>query len=541
LARDLRGVYADVDVTSWRSPAIAANAVAGLTAVAGSSGTVTVRELTGARRTQGYGSARLVTPDADDAGTGLAFVGADGRARVADLRWTSAAATAIVDHLAPVAPTVAAHPLVRWTKVTATVSLTADRATSPFRASGRPVVTIQYRPRPKASSPYGPWQTYDRWQLDDDDTETSLTVQTPRGATTCFRAQETDPAGNPTPWATACTTVDGTPPVVKVTGPKSAVKATKGKAVATVTYGSTAVDLESFDVRYKKAPKGSTKYGAWVYPMSWQGTTRTSEKVTLSTGQRVCFAVRARDDFSGTEANVSAWSSSRCTFADGTKPKLTKVVGPPRWRGVPKSGKVRTTIRFAGKDDHALRFDVRMRAASTTGTLGAWKTVRSATTARSYTTTVRTGHEACFEVRARDTAGNVSAWSKARCTNVAAPASSKALEDAHRITLGHVKVVEPKNCVPATRCGSTWGAHLLHDRGAHGIRLQVRTCPACGTIQVQVGKKLLYVPTAAKKAGWKWVTLTWKRDDPFVFLDEKAPYPHPKVTRSYVRAWALIR
>ncbi|HWK93354.1 MAG TPA: hypothetical protein VNR17_13955, partial [Luteimicrobium sp.] len=542
VARDLAGVYTDVDLPAgFRNPAIAAGAVAGLTAVSGSAGTLTVRELTGERRTQTYGAGRLVTPDVDDAGTSLAFVGTDGRARIADLRWTSPAVTALVDRLAPATPTLVTDPLVRWTKVTATAFGTLDRAEAPFRSSGAPVATMQYRQRPSATSAYGPWQTYDWRAIERDRDEFSAQVETPRGATTCFRVREVDPAGNATPWATACTTVDGTPPTVKVTGPKSAVKATEGKAVATVTYGSTAVDLESFDVRYKTAPKGSTTYGSWVYPTSWQATTRTSQKVTLGTGQRVCFAVRARDDFAGPEANVSAWSSSRCTFADGTRPKLTKVVGPPRWFGVPKSGEVRTTIRFAGKDDHALRFDVRMRTASPTGVFSGWKAVRSATTARSYTTTVRTGRQACFQVRARDTAGNVSAWSKARCSNVAAPATSKALEDAHRTTLGSVRVVALKNCVPATRCGPTWGARLLHDRGTHGVRLQVRTCPKCGTIQVQVGDKVMSVRTAATKTGWKWVTLTWKHDDSFVFFDEKTPYPHPRVTTSYIRAWSLIR
>jgi len=542
VARDLAGVYTDVDLPAgFRNPAIAAGAVAGLTAVSGSAGTLTVRELTGERRTQTYGAGRLVTPDVDDAGTSLAFVGTDGRARIADLRWTSPAATALVDRLAPATPTLVTDPLVRWTKVTATAFGTLDRAEAPFRSSGAPVATMQYRQRPSATSAYGPWQTYDWRAIERDRDEFSAQVETPRGATTCFRVREVDPAGNATPWATACTTVDGTPPTVKVTGPKSAVKVTEGKAVATVTYGSTAVDLESFDVRYKTAPKGSTTYGSWVYPTSWQATTRTSQKVTLGTGQRVCFAVRARDDFVGPEANVSDWSSSRCTFADGTRPKLTKVVGPPRWYGVPKSGKVTASIRFAGSDDHALRFDVVMATATATGSLSPWKTVRSATTTRSYSHTVLTGRELCYRVRARDTAGNVSAWSSSRCINVAAPASSRALQADHRASIGGVTVVALKSCVPATRCPDRWSAVLRHERGTHGIRLQVRTCRTCGTFHVQVENKIMAVRTAAKKAGWKWVTLTWKRDDSLVFFDEMAPYPHPKVTMTYIRSWALIR
>jgi hypothetical protein len=102
-------------------------------------------------------------------------------------------------------------------------------------------------------------------------------------------------------------------------------------------------------------------------------------------------------------------------------------------------------------------------------------------------------------------------------------------------------VVALKSCVPATRCPDRWSAVLRHERGTHGIRLQVRTCRTCGTFHVQVENKIMAVRTAAKKAGWKWVTLTWKRDDSLVFFDEMAPYPHPKVTMTYIRSWALIR
>ncbi|GMA24201.1 hypothetical protein GCM10025864_19600 [Luteimicrobium album] len=164
-----------------------------------------------------------------------------------------------------------------------------------------------------------------------------------------------------------CGIVDGTAPRLTVHGPASATKAVNGKATVTVSYQATDDTwVKSYDVRYKRAAKGSTTYGARVYPSSWQGTTAWSKSVTATTGQRVCLSVRARDGAN----NVSAWSSSRCTFADGTKPKLTKVVAPGRWYGVPKSGKVRATVRLADKDDHALRFDVRVRKATVKGPLG---------------------------------------------------------------------------------------------------------------------------------------------------------------------------
>ncbi|GMA24200.1 hypothetical protein GCM10025864_19590 [Luteimicrobium album] len=96
--------------------------------------------------------------------------------------------------------------------------------------------------------------------------------------------------------------------------------------------------------------------------------------------------------------------------------------------------------------------------------------------------------------------------------------------------MSHAKVAVLKNSVPP-RIRTWWDASIVQDAHARGIRLQVRTCPSCGTIQVQVGNKLIYVRTAAKKAGWTWVTLTWKAQSGYITFDEKTPTRTPRSPR----------
>lgn len=531
---DIDDVYADLDLgapSTLHDLVLGARTSAWVT----SAGTVAVRELAGTRGTRTYGPARRTTRaldiDVDDAGSTLAYVGTDGLARLVDLGWATARATAIVDHAAPPVPAIywskqrsAASPVIS----VGTLLTGGDAASAPYRASGADV-QIRYHQHKTGANTFGPWVTVPQW---------SLTLTAPRATTTCFEARAHDEAGNYSAWSGAiCTVVDGTAPRLTVHGPASATKAVHGKAAVKVSYEATDdVRVASYDVRYKKAPKGTTSYGAWTYPASWQKTAAVSKSLSITTGQRVCLSVRARDS----AGNASAWSSPRCTFADGTKPHLTKVTGPPRWRGVPKSGKVRSTITFSGKDDHGLRFDVRVRKATITGRLGSWTTVVARTTKRSYTNTLTSGQEACYEVRAHDTAGNVGAWSTLRCTNVAAPATSKYLHADHLTTVGGVRVAGVKDYLPGDRHGTSWGAGIFQS-GAKGVRLQVRTCATCGTFRVQVEDKLMTVKTTSKKPGWKYVTLTWKRDDGRVDFFGFIPYPHPKVTKAYIRSWTLLR
>ncbi|MBD8058039.1 hypothetical protein IC607_03545 [Cellulomonas sp. JH27-2] len=151
------------------------------------------------------------------------------------------------------------------------------------------------------------------------------------------------------------------------------------------------------------------------------------------------------------------------------------------------------------------------------------------------------GRQACYEVRARDAIGRVSAWSNPRCTYVAAAATSHALDAERVATRGGHKVAVLSSALPGGNgSGRSTSANIFMQE-SRGVRIQVRTCPSCGTFNVQVGKKVMTVRTKSSTTGWTYVTLRWKSQPTYVFFDEVTPYPHPRATSSYLRSWTLIR
>ncbi|MFC8734473.1 hypothetical protein ACFT5B_18620 [Luteimicrobium sp. NPDC057192] len=531
---DLQQVYADLDLGPagvHRSVVLGARTISWL-----SGDTVTVQELAGTRATRSVGTSRYRNLDDDDQGTTLAYVDPTDHVRLVDLSWATAPRTTIVDRVAPSVPLVSVgNRALNSTTISVFAYPQGDGATPPFRPSGA-TAELRYRQHKNGSTAFGAWVGV---------AGETATLIVPRDSTTCFQARARDKAGNVSAWSGAeCAVVDSTAPRLAVHGPSSGTKSVHGKARVTVSYSaSDATRVRNYDVRYKKAPKGSTTYGSWVYPAGWQGTTVWSptigayaESITIATGQRVCFSVRARD----VAGNVSAWSSSRCSYADAAAPRLTKVVGPPRWYGVPTSGKVRTTVRFAGWDDHALRFDVQIRTAGTDEAFWGWMYVARATTARSFSYDLPAGHEACYRVRARDTAGHVSAWSKPRCTNVAASGGSKALYADRRTTLGGTRVAMLRSSSLRGTTDLYAGAYIL-PASSRGIRVQVRTCRTCGTLIVQIHNSPTFVSLVSARPGWRYVKVTWKPADTPVSLYEAYPHAPRTTTTTYLRSWSVIR
>ncbi|WP_029288578.1 hypothetical protein [Cellulomonas sp. HZM] len=492
-------------------------------------GAFVVADLGKDRTTTSYGPASGAQPDVDESGTSAVYVDAVGHARLVDLSGLPAAATQVEDHDAPNVPWVASLPPVSaGTTVVATTYVPTDVATFPFVAAGGVTVEMRSRQaRPGDSST--PWST--------PTAGTTRSVRAVDGRSTCFEARARDRFGNTSDWSQPeCTLSDlAAPTLTKVSVPP-AVIVKAGRATATVTYAATdATGIGSFDVRYKVWPRGSSAYGAWTYRSSFQGTTSQKASVTITTGQRICFAARVRDR----QGHVSAWSSSRCLGTDTAAPKVTKV-SVPRWRGVPTSGRLRSTVTFAGTDDRGVTsYDVRVKVARIDEGLGLWAPLASHTTKRSVTHTLRAGEEACYEVRARDELGRTSPWSAPHCTDVAAPVTAKGFTVYGKTKkVGGHTVAVLQNSVHHSGSSS---ASQFHQDGAVGIRLLVRTCPTCGTFDVQVGDKIMPVRTTSSTTGWKYVTLRWRDDDNFVSFDEVTPYPHERVTRSYIRSWVLLR
>jgi len=562
LDRDWDGAATVMDVranhvyVNWRlpeeeqeliDPTLARDAVVGLRTAP--SGTVLVaRELAGDRREQPVGS--VIAPgastagalDVDESGSSVVYRDPAGLAHLADLDWVAPAATVVVDTAAPSTPDMYLDqpPLTGSESLTIT-TWAADHGSLPFWPSGLASVELRYQQRDLGQSSFGSWTTESAPLSAASAFTRTLTVT--RGTTTCAQARARDKAGNTSPWsASMCSTLDGTlPRLTKVSGPASALRAVSGKATAKLTYAAADnLKVASYDVRYKKAPQGSTTYGAWVYPASWQRATATSRSVTATTGQRVCLSVRARD----TAGNATAWSSSRCTYVDGTAPRLTRVSTPPRWRGVPSAGSVRQTISFAGKDDRSLRFDVRVRRATGTGAFGSWTTVASGTTKHSYTRTLRPGDEVCYKVRARDGVGHVSAWSSvARCTSVALPASSRLLDADHRTTVGGTTVAALRESNVVAYPGHyMWDASTDQTSG-RGIRIQVRACPTCGVLFVDGDTHPKRISLVSSRPAWRYVTVTWKQKPYYegpIYLRDEVPAHTRTSVKTYIRSWTLI-
>jgi hypothetical protein len=178
--------------------------------------------------------------------------------------------------------------------------------------------------------------------------------------------------------------------------------------------------VRSYDVRYQQGPVGGP-YGAWQQPAALQAMTATTTSLTPAPGTDTCFSVRARD----TVGNTGAWSQSACTVIDGRAPTLTAFSSSPR---VASTTSLRWSWSFTDPAEAAgvpgtgvASYDVRMQSASAVGgAYGAWvyRSDWQATTATSVLLSpVRKGTDVCVQVRSRDKAGRLSAWSASRCSS----------------------------------------------------------------------------------------------------------------------------
>ncbi|HET7310773.1 MAG TPA: delta-60 repeat domain-containing protein [Mycobacteriales bacterium] len=166
-----------------------------------------------------------------------------------------------------------------------------------------------------------------------------------------------------------------------------------------------------------------------------------------------------------------------------------------RLSALPVFSRARTVhLGWSAKDDNTgvRSYDVRAHsAAASKSTYGGWRTVISGSTKKSATVTATAGRTWCYEVRARDWAGNVSAWSAPRCTAV--PVDDRAMSARGAWTKSGVTSDYLGTVSTSTASGSSLTTSVAFRR----LALLVRTCPGCGKVKVMLGSKVLATVTLA--------------------------------------------
>jgi hypothetical protein len=139
------------------------------------------------------------------------------------------------------------------------------------------------------------------------------------------------------------------------------------------------------------------------------------------------------------------------------------------------------TVRWSATDSGSgiASYDVRYRQAPWNGSFGNITLWRSATTATSVTFAGAPGNTHCFSTRARDKAGNVSAWSVERCTAV--PLDDRSLVASAYWTRG-----SSTSYFRGTFSRSATNGASLVRTSVRAKRLSVLAtkCATCGTLRV---------------------------------------------------------
>ncbi len=233
----------------------------------------------------------------------------------------------------------------------------------------------------------------------------------------------------------------------------------------------------SYDVR-----RGDRTATTWTYPSAWQGLSSGSVSDTIAPGTGACFAARARN----ARGTASEWSAPVCQYVDGVVPTFSSVTGTVRFPDIPS---MPVTFRAVASDDHGVAsYDVESRRAAPGGSLGSWSRVVSAGSEARWTTSkLSPGSEVCFRARARDAAGNTTAWTTARC-------SSLPVDETGFSTLKTRYAYGKSTLAIGGGYLSMWGNEagaVLRGQRGRGVVIWALRGPGQGKADVYVGSRLL--------------------------------------------------
>jgi hypothetical protein len=256
---------------------------------------------------------------------------------------------------------------------------------------------------------------------------------------------------------------DTTPPVIdQVTGPPSSVPGVQpdGYPSTPLTFSWTGHDPDDtgslvYDVRAYSERDGR-QTGLYVPQMDREfATSVTVHEHDVDT--HVCVQVRARDWVGNASVGVdSGWSAPQCTFVTSRPPTTWPSIDIATLGGlIDRLGPAVVTFTLGGLDDAApvASSDIDYRFAGPGQPLGDWTSPAAwqLTTAPSVSQSVPSGGQVCFRGRARDRAGNLSAYSDPRCLTV--PYDDRAF----RIHGGAKRV--PRAAALGGTVTKSWGRH----------------------------------------------------------------------------------
>jgi len=188
--------------------------------------------------------------------------------------------------------------------------------------------------------------------------------------------------------------------------------------------------------------------------------------------------------------------------ADHTPPTVT-LTGPAKPATLATSATVSWTAKDTGSGVAAIQLRHRTSAWSAGFTPWSAATSLAASAIHATVTGLKQGTDYCYSVRARDHAGNWSAWTPQRC--VAVPLDDRALAaDKHWTRASGSIYWNGTATISATKNAVLTLTKAQLDR----IALVATRCPSCGTIGVYVGGTLIATVNLAAKATANRVLIT---------------------------------
>jgi WD40-like Beta Propeller Repeat len=159
------------------------------------------------------------------------------------------------------------------------------------------------------------------------------------------------------------------------------------------------------------------------------------------------------------------------------------------------------TLGYSGKDANGVAsYDVRYRRAAFNTGFGAFSQPWTATKATSVTMGMAAGYDYCLSARARDTFGNLSAWSAERCFT--RPVDDRSMTTA---SSGWVRTVWSPFYLGTATQTNAYGASLTRTVYGRSFYVVATRCPTCGIASVYLGSRYigavnLYATTTQRQA-----------------------------------------